>query len=298
MSEFSESRKGHETLASKTYRVLNSTVCFMLAYLLITYLWWFAMAAVGKFFKCDAIVYFYGIKFITPVDPVHFWDKLRILLIYSAGPLFSLLFGLLCLYIYDKTKHIKTIFNLFLLWCFFVGTSLFAAQGVIASLGYNEYNSPFYLNFSVVFSWLRIPVFLVYVFNVPFLLILIFFSSNAVKPFLKFAYSYTKINKLSRRRKYFLEVAVIPFILGSLGFVFMKYYINIVHDMFAQLTYLTTLFIGLMLAVYALPHAEVLKDDVLKYKNLQTYPIIAPILLAVLIALIYIARQGVYLSFN
>ncbi len=298
MGEYSEMRRGHETWTSKLFRIFNSTVCFSLAYIIITYLSWMAMALMGKFFKCDAIVYFYGIKFITPVDPELFWNKLRILLIYTSGPIFALLFGLLCLYIYDKIKHLKTVLNLFLVWGFVVGSAIFVAQGAIATLGYNEYNSPYYLNLAVVFAWIRVPLFLVYALNLPFLILFLFLGTNAVRPFLKFAYSYTKINKMSRRRRYYIETAVIPFILGAGGIIFMKYYIDIVHDMFVQLVYFLTIFFMMVLGIYSLQHAEVLKDDVLKYKSLQQVNIIFPLLLIAVMAVIYITRQGLYISFN
>ncbi|MFN8287420.1 MAG: hypothetical protein U0V74_11725 [Chitinophagales bacterium] len=298
MDEYSERRKGHETWTSKLFRIVNSTVCFALAYVVITYLSWLAMALVGKFFKCDAIVYFYGIKFITPVAPELFWNKLRVILIYSSGPVFALLFGLLCMYVYDKTKHLKTVLNLFLVWGFVVGSAIFVSQGVIAALGHNEYNSPYYVNLAVVFAWLRIPVFFVYVFNLPFLILFLFLGTNAVRPFLKFAYSYTKINKMSRRRRYYIETAVVPFILGAMGIIFMKYYIDIVHDMFVQLVYFLAIFFMMVLGIYSLQHAEVLKDDVLKYKVLQQINVVFPLLLIGALAIIYITRQGLYISFN
>ena len=78
----------------------------------------------------------------------------------------------------------------------------------------------------------------------------------------------------------------------------MKYYIDIVHDMFVQLVYFLTIFFMMVLGIYSLQHAEVLKDDVLKYKSLQQVNIIFPLLLIAVMAVIYITRQGLYISFN
>ncbi len=298
MSSYSDLKRGGETLISKIFRILNSTICFILAFISVNYLSWFAMALVGKFFKCDAIVYSYGIKFITPVDPEQFWNKLKILLIFSTPALFPLVFGLLCLYVYDRLKNVKTLLNLYLVWCFLIGTITFSTQGVIASLGYGEINSEYYRNFAVVFSWLRIPLPLVYVFNIPFAIVFLYFSRHSIRPFLLFAYSFTKVNKLSRRRKYYLETMAAPFILGAITILALKFYVGLIHDMFMVLLYFIALGICMLYGIYSLDETEVMKDEVIKYKTLQEANYLLPVVLIVVCGLVYLARQGVYLSFN
>lgn len=298
MSSYSDLKRGQETWISKVFRIVNSIICFILAFISVNYLSWFAMAFVGKFFKCDAIVYSYGIKFITPVDPELFWNKIKIILIFSTPVLFPLLFGLACLYIYDKTKGIKSVLNLYLAWGFMIGTITFATQNVIASLGLGQVNSEYYRNLAVVYSWLRIPIPLVYILNIPFAIVFLYFSKHAVRPFLLFAYSFTKVNKLSRRRKYYIETMALPFILGSIIVLCLKFYVGLIHDMFIILLYFVGMGISMLYGIYSLGETEIMKDEVLKYKSLQEANYFLPVLLIVVCGLVYLARQGVYLSFN
>src|SRR5258708_6141624 len=139
--------KGKEQWHDKLARILNSTICFSLAYSIITYGGYFTMALVGKFFKFDANIYYFGIRFLLNGNK---WSKFKVSMIYGTFPVFALLFGLAALYFFDRIKRKPSLLNVFLIWCFVIGTSIFTAQGLIASLGANEFNSPFYQNFAVV----------------------------------------------------------------------------------------------------------------------------------------------------
>lgn len=298
MSSYSDLKRGGETLNSKLFRILNSAVCFILSFISVNYLSWFVSAVACKIFKCDVIVYFTGLKIITPVDADLFWNRLRVILIYGTPAVFPLLFGLFSLYIYDKTRQIKTLFNVYLLWNFFVGTMMFAAQGAIASLGVSEANSEFYRNLAVVYSWFYIPAPLAYILNVPFAILFLYFGKHAVRLFLLFAYSFVKVNKLSRRRKYFIETMVVPFVIGCIAIIALKFYSNLIYDMFMVLLYFITFGIGMLYGLYTLTETEIMKDEVLKYKSFQEASYLLPVLLIAVCAFVYLAREGIYFSFN
>ena len=247
------------------------------------------MALMGKFFKFDSNIYYYGIRFLLNGGK---WSKLKVTLIYSTYPVAAILFGLVMLYIFEKTKKTTAQINLFFVWCFVIGTSCFVSQGVISSLGADEFNSPFYQNFSVVYSWWFLPVPFVYGMNIFFGVLLVYFGINYATQFLPFAYSYTKVNKASRRRRFFIEIAVVPFILGSLAMSALTFPMNI----FLHAVYLMILGLGLLISWVALFYLEIMKDDVLKYKSLQSFNFFFLFVLALFVAFIKMSWRGIYFS--
>ena len=218
----------------------------------------------------------------------------RKVFIYTSCSVETLFLGLFSLFFFDKVKHLKNSISLFLLWVFVVGCSFFSAQLIIASLGHGQYNSPYYQNFAVVFAWLRIPTAVVYFLNIPFAVILVYFAVNTGRPFLALAYSYTKVNKLSRRRRFFLETLIVPFFIGCLVTTLLTFPMNI----FVHAIYLGIIAIYLGIGWYALAYIEILKDAVLKYKGLQTLNPYLLFMLALFIALVVVTWGGVYLSYN
>lgn len=283
--------KGRETWFNKLSRILNSAACFAIAYIVLTQFFWFTMGLVGKFFKFDSFVYYYGIKFMLHE---HYWNRLNVSLIYTSGSIACLLLGLLSLFLYDKVKHLRKSISLLLLWGFVIGSSIFCAQALVASLGHGQYNSPYYQNFAVVFAWLRFPAPVVYLLNIPFAVLLVYFSVNSGVPFLTLAYSYTKVNKLSRRRRFYFETLIIPFLIGALVSTVVTFPMNI----FVHAVYLGTIAVYLAVGWYALSYVEVLKDSVLKYKGLQTLSPYLLFVLALVIAAVVVSWAGVYLSYN
>ncbi len=247
------------------------------------------MGLVGKFFKFDSFIYYFGIKFILNN---HTWTRLKVSLVYITAPFTFLIAGLLCLYFFDKLKNIKSLLNVFFLWGFVVGSVVFASQGIIAALGAGEYNSPYYQNFAVVYAWLHMPDVIVYGFAVPFMALLVYFSVNYARLFLLFAFSYTKVNKLTRRRKYFMEVAILPFFIGALITSVVTFPMNI----FVHGVYLMMIGLSLLIAWVALFYIEIMKDSVVKYKTLQTPNIVFLFLLIVLVTFVVVTWKGVYLS--
>lgn len=281
--------KGREQWHSKLFRILNSAVCFSLAYIIITWLGYWAMGAMGKVFKFDANIYYYGIRFLLNNQK---WTKLSVTFIYLTYPLFALVFGLLMLYIFDKGRKLRATMNVFFVWCFIIGTSMFSAQAFIASLGANEFNSPFYQNLAVVFAWWFIPPPVIYAFNLPFAALLIYFSINYPRHFMSFAYSYAKVNKMERRRKYFFETAIVPFIIGSVITTAVTFNMNL----FIHAIYLLTIGVSLVISWVALFYIEILKDDVLHYKGLQKFGFLFVVALIFLVFFVKVFWRGIYFS--
>lgn len=276
--------KWHERLS----RVINSTVCFSLAYVVITYLFWLVMGFAGKLFKFDSFVRYYDIKYIlNDYD----WSQLRITFVYSSGPFFCLALGLFCLFLFNKLKAYRVIFNIFVLWGFIIGTSIFTSQAIIACLGANKYLSPFYQNFAVVYAWWHVPVAVVYILAIPLLIAFLYFSVNYAKPFLITAHSYSKVNSEGRRKMYFIETAIVPFILGAVITSAVTYPMNIrVHGV-----YMMMIAAALMIGWFSLVYIKIPKEEVLKYQTLQSPNPLFFFLLFLAISFVYIGWKGVNL---
>ena len=287
--------KNTEQWYSKLFRMLNSAICFSVAYILFTYAFWFATGFAGRLFKFDAFVYYYGIKFLLNN---HSWDSGKVTLIYMTGPVFCLVLGLVCLFFYKKMESNKTMLNVFLVWAFVIGTGIFVGQGVVAVLGTYNYQSDYYQGLSVVYSWWKLPVFMIYVLNIPLLLLFLYFAINYARPFLLFAYSYAKVNKLSRRRKYFFETAIVPFVLGAVftGMVTVTMDLPVHVNIPMHIIYMCVMGAALVLAWFSISYVEVLKKDITRFKSFQTPNLAFAVLLGIVLVLVYISFRGVYIA--
>ncbi len=245
------------------------------------------MAFSARTFKFDSFIYYYGIKFILNS---HSWNKINVSLIYSAGPLFSLFFALFSFFLYNVFRKIQTLFNVFLLWCFVIGTCIFISQIYIIVTGLYNYTSPYYQSFAVVFSWWGLSVFLAYPLCILLLVAFVYFIINYARSFLVFSYSFSKVNSLARRRKFFFEIAIVPFALGCLITSFLTYPMN----MSTHVLYLSTIGIGLITAWYLLSYVQVMKYELVRYKSLQKINVFFSILLLVAGLIVFITYRGTY----
>jgi len=292
-------RKHSEEWQSRLARTTNSAACFAFVYSMLTYFLWLFTGLAGRLFKFDSFVYYYGIKFILNTRS---WSTGKVVFIYSAAPLFIFSMALLCIFLYNKMKDIRTLLNLFFLWVFIIGSSIFLAQFVIASLGIYHYDSLYYQGFAVVFAWLKLPMWLIYLFNVLVFIFIIYLGINSARLFLVFSFSFSKVNNLARRRKYFFETALAPFILGSLLTIVAIFPKDLAAKNVLILlgsTHIIYLAImGLILGIgwLSLSYLEIGKQELVRYKSLQLPNVILIILTISSWAYIYVTFRGVYLS--
>ena len=292
-------RKHSEQWQSRVSRTVNSAACFSLAYVILTYLMWFVTGLAGRFYKFDSFIYYYGIKFILNS---HAWSPARVATVYSAGPVTILLLALLALFLYSKMKKVKSMLNGFLLWIFVVGISIFVSQFVIAAFGIYHFDSLYYQNLAVCFTWLRISPVWVYLLNVLVLGLTLYIGVNCARLFLTFSFSFSKVNNLARRRKYFFETALVPYILGvllTIVAVFPKEWsAKNVLLLLAGTHIIYIAVIGLILNVgwLSLAYIEISKQELVRYKSFQMPNIFLLILMVISWALIYVTFRGVYLT--
>jgi hypothetical protein len=253
------------------------------------------MGLAGRLYKFDAFVYYYGIKFILNS---HNWDKIKIATVYSAGPISSLVLGIISMYFYSSSKNSNSLIKVFMLWGFIIGTSMFVAQGVVAALGAYNYHGYFYHNFAVVFSWWHLKPTTIYLINIPLFLMLTYFSINSLRPFLLFSYSYSKINRVSKRRKYFIETAIVPFLMGALitSLITTSLKVPATINMPVHGINLGVIAISLGISWYALTYIEILKDEIIRFKAFQDLNLTYIFLFAVVWMVIFVTIRGVYIS--
>ncbi|HWB63681.1 MAG TPA: hypothetical protein VG603_09245 [Chitinophagales bacterium] len=280
--------KNTEQWNSKLSRIVNSAACFTLAYIFFTYVQWFAMAFAGHRYKFGSFIYYYGVKFIMSSN----WDRGKVTFIYLIAPFTVFIMALVFLFIYASLRRVKTIVNLFFLWGFVIGTCIFTAQGLMLLLGAYHYDSPYYQHFAVALAWWRAPKFAIYLLSLLLAAMFFYFAINYGKPFLVFAYSFAKVNKLTRRRKYFFETAMVPFVVGAFITSALTYPMNMsVHGL-----YLGVIGFALVVTWYTLSYADMLKADVLRYKSLQTPSIPLMLTLIIVCAVVYVTFRGVFLG--
>jgi hypothetical protein len=291
--------KQSEKWQSRISRTGNSLACFSLAYIIITYVLWFAPGLAGRLLKFDSIVYYYGVKFILNG---YGWSKMKVVLTYSAGAGSALLLALLGLFLYSFLKKSKSLFNVFFLWLFVIGLSIFISQFIIASLGIYKYDSLYYQGLTVAFAWLNLPTIFVYLLGILGLLTIVYIGVNSGKPFLIFSYSYSKVNNLSRRRKYFFEIALVPYIAGSLITWFAVFPKSLAAKSVlgfligTHLIYIVVIGITLGIGWLSLPYVEVNKQDLVRYNSLQMPNIFFVTMMFVAWVFIYATFRGLYLT--
>ena len=292
-------RKHSEEWQSRASRTINSTACFSLAYVLLTYLLWLITGVTGMLYKFDSFVYYYGIKFILND---HAWDKVKVAMVYTSGPTFILMLAFLSLLLFSRMKQIRTMLNVFFLWIFIIGISIFLSQFIIAAFGLYNYNSIYYQGLAVSFAWLRTPVSVIYALNVIVVLLIVYLGVNCARPFLVFSFSFSKVNNLERRRKYFFEIALVPYIMGSLVTIIAIFPKEIaaknVLILLASTHLIYIVVVGAILGIgwLSLSYIEMSKPDLVRYKSLQVPSVGALLFMIISWATIYITFRGVYLS--
>ena len=283
-----------EKLSSKIGRIVNSMMAFMIAYLGIMFFLYLSTALMGKLFGFDAQIYYYGVKFQLGK---HKWTNFNVFWIWSFGTLFTFFLGIAFSFLFRYFKDRLVLGNLVSLWGMVIAFSIAAAQTVLPCLGGYE-GSAYYTNLSIVSNYLSLPVPVLYIICIVALVILAFFSTNTSKSFLSFSYSFSKVNKRDRKRKYYLETVFVPYMLASvllLAFFNENYrYTNFIHQ---NVVYLGVTGFSLLVSFLVINISDMRSDDVLRYKNLQQVSAGLFVILMMLLVFLAVTWQGFYMPF-
>lgn len=291
----SDASNKKEKNASKAGRLLNSAMAFVIAYAGILSLLCLSTALIGRIFGFDPQIYFYGIKFALGR---HHWTTANAFWVWSSGTIVTLLIGIACARLYAMLRERLILLNLVMLWGVIIAYSIAAAQTLLALLsGYDEL-SPFYTNLAIAFNFAGIPVWALYIICIIAMVLLIAGTSGTARSFLSFSYSFSKVNRRSRRRKYYLETAVLPFLLGSvLIFLFFKETYQFYNFNAQNLLYISVIGVVLLFSLLLSGMSEVGQDEVLRYKNLQQINAALFVVMMVMLILLAVGYQGFYLPF-
>ncbi len=271
-------------------------MAFVIAYLSIIVLFYLVTALVGRVFGFDPQIYVYGIKFIVGR---HRWTTGNAIVIWSSGTIFSILLGKLCSVLYRMLSERLILFNLVALWGTIICYSLAAAQVLLPILtgGYDE-TSPFYTNLAIAFNFAGVPVWALYAIGLAAILLLAASTSRTARIFLAFSYSFSKVNRRSRRRKYFVETALLPFAIGSIiVLLFFHETYQFYNFDLQNLLYMGVILLVLLLSLLLSGMSEINQDDVLRYKNLQQINAALFVVMMVMLIFMVVLNQGFYLPF-
>jgi hypothetical protein len=290
----SSSSNKREKTESKFARIANSAMSFIIAYLLVVFLSNLVTGLVGKVFGFDVNVSYSGVKFDIGR---HKWDLANIIVVWSIGTVFIGLLGVLFYYLFSQFKSQLYLANLFFLWGAVISFSFVVAQSLLPCIDHGQ-QLACYINLSVVFAWLSLPLPLVYLICLCFLVFLVFFSINTSKPFLSFSYTFSKVNRSARKRKYFLETVIVPYIVAAaVILLYTRYTYPYVNFYIINVIYLSCIGLSLFVSFLVINISDMKTEEVLRYKNLQTISPVLFIIFTVLLIFLTAANKGFYIPF-
>ncbi len=183
--------------------ILNSTVLYVTAFLLTTIIHEFGHAIVGFINGSNPILHHNYVEYLS-INNLSVFKKVLISL---AGPLFSLIQGLLAGLMFFKTKK-QSFYKLFLLWFSILGFSNF--------LGYLM-TGPIFLQGDIgkVFLLMNIP--LIPQLFIAFIgaTILFYLGYKLTIPFLKFSYKEEWIFSAKSRGNFTFKIIILPWLIGA-----------------------------------------------------------------------------------
>ena len=264
MSSTSSSNK-KEKSESKFARILNSAMAFVIAYMIIIFLFSLVTGLMCKLFGIDTLISYAG---ITKFDiGRHKWDSLSVFMVWSFGTFFTAILGGLFYYAFSQFRSTVNLANLVLLWAAVIAFSIVAAQGLLPCLEPGQ-RLACYTNLAVIFAWWSVPVWLMYVLCFFFMLFLAFFSIYASKPFLAFSYTFSKVNKTSRKRKYYFETVIIPYLLASaVLLMYHSFTYPSVNFHVLNVVYLACVGISITVSFLVINISDMKSEEVLRYKG-------------------------------
>ena len=233
------------SLYNKDLRIIaiNSTVFFLLSYLIIYLLTQLATCLAASTFEIPSILYFNRIYFnIIGSDWTH--DSVKI--VFSVGPLLSLFIGLILLIIYSNIYQDNILAKILVLWGIFHAFNIFLSSLLVGTL----------LGTSLghVLSWMyfkdteKMTISIIALFGI------FGFGLITAKPFIFSSNLYFNNYTERNRKTFILGQLVFPFIIGSL----IIYLLKLPDISYYEIGMIITLAI-MMLPIY------------LKYRSFQDY---------------------------
>lgn len=279
-----EMLSGREQWNSKLFRIVNSTLCFAIASFLLIFGHFLVISLLAQHYNINTTIYLNEIHFSAPKN---YWFPKNVAIIYGSSFVFYFVTAVIAFILYRKLEQFDVPAKLVLVWLYVLGISFFAAQGIIAVIGVNDFESPFYQELGVAFAWLYVNDILALIFALLLMGIYAFACIPTPKAFLQFAYSFRKVSKLKARRKYFFEVAAVPFVIGTLLITTLILPSTYTYLFAIQVIY-TSIF--LLIGWYMLFYTDIDREELRRHQKLEK----VNLFLVIIIGLIAVAAYFLY----
>ena len=184
--------------------IINSTVLYVLAFLLTTIIHESGHAVLGYINHAEPVLHHNYVAYLSDIH-LSVSQKLSISL---AGPLVSLLQGLIVGVFYLRSKK-QTLCKLFLLWFSVLGFSNFFGYlmtGPIFQEG----------DIGKVFSLLNLPFLVQIIIAITGAAVLTFIAYKLTIPFLKFGYKQEWLSDPRSRENFLFKIIILPWVIGSI----------------------------------------------------------------------------------
>ncbi len=183
--------------------ILNSTVLYVIAFLLTTIIHEFGHAIIGYIYGSNPILHHNYVEHLK-IENLPVFNKVFISM---AGPLFSLIQGFLAGFMFFKTKN-QSYYKLFLLWFSILGFSNF--------LGYLM-TGPIFQKGDIgkIFLLMNIPLILQLFIAFIGTAILFYLGYKLTIHFLKFSYKEEWIFSAKSRENFAFKIIILPWLIGA-----------------------------------------------------------------------------------
>lgn len=204
----------NDTQKDRLIRVLHSTLIYCISYILVNYINQYAAGTAAYFFGFEPVIKYFGI-YNLPISP-NLWTKWSVLFVFATGPIVALLVGLVAYQVNFIMREYNTTIKVFALWIGVHGIAMFGSYCITSSFGTDDYQLPFYYGFAVVATWLHIAKVLMVPVTLIGMILLIIFGLLSVVAFLSLASSRKMAINYQGRRRLIFQVAILPWILGTI----------------------------------------------------------------------------------
>lgn len=221
-------------------RILNSTLFFILTYVITIFLFRIFKAFGGWWFECDPVFHYHGVAFDITYEEWYLKGRKAVTGVFGSGPLGSLILGGIGMFIYDLIEHKSLWLKLFVLWLSIHLLMNFLGKVVVAPLEEST-------GVGILLRWYYISTNAQLVISLVTLVGIFTIGMLLRKPFLEMAPSTRLVRTLSLRKKYLWEIGLLPSIIGSVPAVLF----NLPNQYYQEEDYLILVcIISLMLSCY------------------------------------------------
>ena len=202
-----------DPVVNRVKRVLTSATLFIAAYIPVFLLQQFITGGLCLIFGYNPKITYNDIGNL-PFEYTS-WSFLRVLIIFSSGPVICLLIGIFLIDFFNQLRGKRSLFRFFILWMATCCLNLFLGFILFSPLGIEQYHSGLYVGFSIVGTWTRMG----FIVTSPLalasaaasMLVGYFLFSNIIK----FSFSSRLLQTPSGQRKIIVQFFIMPVLLAA-----------------------------------------------------------------------------------